>query len=123
MGFSKGGETSSTPVMPEKQDNSGTEAMLGSFMQAMSGMMVGQQQATQQALSDQQMQLSMSNMPAITEAQSIDWTEKNKELKNKMAAVYGTEAAKKMNTTSTILTSPLLDSEEINTTQSILGAG
>jgi len=54
---------------------------------------------------------SIPAAPAVTKDPAVDWTEKNKELANKVRADYQTSQSKKRGRTDTILTSPLLDEE------------
>lgn len=59
-------------------------------------------------------------LPAIAETLDIDWTDKIAGLAQKMKADYGVERARRHGRGKTVLSSPLLDEESADTTQSVL---
>ena len=63
-----------------------------------------------------------SKLPTLlgTDAANVDWEKQSQELKDKMEAQYAADEARKKGRSSTILTSPLLDSEDPSTSRSIL---
>lgn len=63
---------------------------------------------------------AMPALPAIAETLDIDWTERIAGLSQKMKADYGVERARRHGRQATVLSSPLLDEESADTTQSVL---
>ena len=96
------------------------------MMQMMESMSSQQQQqvphAPQMPQMQQQMpqQPPMMEMPSIVEPLDIDWTEKQDQLKAKAKADFNLDKARKKGRMETVLTSPLLDDEEVDVTSSIL---
>lgn len=60
-------------------------------------------------------------LPPIDSGPDVDWTEQNRELAAKARADYNVEEARRKGTLDTILTSPLLDDEEAQTTSILAG--
>jgi len=76
----------------------------------------------QQMMANQSAQMAppaIPDAPEVTADPVIDWTEKQKELANKVRADYEDDASRKRGRASTILTSPLLD-EQLDRTESLL---
>lgn len=95
---------------PSVDPNAGMEfmsQMMQMLMQAMGMMMTPQ---TPQ----------MPQVPEVIKQPDVDWTEKQKQLSQKMKATFGLDVARRKGRLDTIHTSPLLDTEEAATTESIL---
>ena len=113
-GKSSGGSTvSATPSAASMQANSN---MLEAYMSNMSNsnaLMLQQMKALQ----DQ----SLQNQVPVTEATTpVDWTEVQNKIASKSKADYALEQARKVGRSDTILTSPLLDDQEAETTSNSL---
>lgn len=111
MGVFGGGKGDSAP------DANVQDVDLSSAMSMMQGMQ-SQNAEMQAALNSQP---DMSTLPTTSTVESVDWTEKNKELAARAKADYGLEKAQKVGRLDTVMTSPLLDDEETSTTKSVLG--
>lgn len=98
---------------------SSLEPIMGMF-----GELMGQQSAALEALSRQSQQTallaSMPEVPDVYTSPEIDWTEASKTLANKTAGQEDILAKQKRGRMSTVLTSPLGDEDEVDTTQSLL---
>lgn len=64
---------------------------------------------------------AVPSVPSIIREPEVDWSDKVLELASKAKADYGIEVADKKGRTGTILSSPLLDSETVETSSSLLG--
>lgn len=91
---------------------------MGMYMQMMNSAMMNQQAM----MADASSQYQLPDTPEPYTSPDIDWAEKNKELSNKAKADFEDSTAKKKGRSSTILTSPLADDEEADTTKSVLGS-
>lgn len=115
MGFmSKGGQGSPPPpVMPSQgEDNTW---MLMELMSSMSGMMESMMEMSMMPKDP-----GMAPLPDLQATPEVDWSDKEKQLLNKVKADYSLDEMRRKGRQDTILTSPLLDEEDATTTQSIL---
>ena len=126
----KGGDSAPAP-MPQLPDYSGQmmgmmgmmQEMMGGVMEGMMGQMGGMmEQATkQQETMMAQMSANMDmSMPEVYRNPIIDWTEQQDQLAQKSKADYHLEQLRRKGRGDTILTSPLLDDEDVDVTGSIL---
>lgn len=104
---SKTPSATAAPPEPPAQDTQMLE-----MMNMMMGMMGSMQQAP--------IPPQIPQTPTIYRGPEIDWTEKNQQLAAKARADFKSDSAKKKGRKSTILTSPLLDEESPDTTESLL---
>jgi len=106
------GKSSPTPPPPISTIPEPPQADFGPVMAMMAQMMsmVSQQTAMPQ----------LPEAPQVFEEPEINWREKQEELRNKLKGEETLNQAKKKNRQDTILTSPLLDEEEAETTGSLL---
>lgn len=107
--FGKGSDTPSPPPQVSTGSDSESMAMIMEMMQSGMFSMPGIPAMPQ-----------MPAMPEIERTPEIDWAEKQETLATSMSAKNATSNARKHGRTDTIHTSPLLDEEEPNTTESIL---
>lgn len=128
------GEDKYTPVPTNTQapsmDMDMMMGMMGGYMDQMMNFM-SEQQASMSEIMNQQNQsmqslaqmdfTSNSNMlPAIQQPLDIDWTEQQAQLASKMKADYNIDQTRRKSRQDTVLTSPLLDEEDAETTTSLL---
>jgi cell envelope opacity-associated protein A len=106
MGGKSSPQAAPAPVMPPMQDNS---AQIAQMMSMMGMMMQNMPQAP-----------AIPELPQINREPVIDWSERHDQLLAKTKADYDNELASKKGRSSTILTSPMLDEEDPDTTQSLL---
>ena len=118
----KGGGSSYTPQV---RNDGIDQDMLVQMFQGMAGMMSGMMESFSGQITalTQQMQQQMTAMPEINKAPEVDWTNKLSELNAKTKADYALETARKKGIANSVYTSPLLDSEDAETTYTSLVAG
>lgn len=86
--------------------------MMQQQMQALPMMMQGYMSSLSQMIAGQQAQQQQTPMPSVVRAPDVDWGEKQKEIAQKMKADYTLDQARRKGRSDTILTSPLLDSDD-----------
>ena len=112
MGWWKSDSGSSAPLPPQQEDDSSTMMMM--MMAQMMGKMM-------EAGSMQQPQMPPQlQMPDVQTVENIDWTERTQQLAAKTKADYASQNARRKGHADTIHTSPLLDDEEVTTTQNLI---
>jgi len=114
MGKKSGGSQSSPPPVDQTTppvDFTAMEAMMDAMLQMQNNMLMSQ--ATEMP--------PLPQMPVINDSPDIDWTEKNRELAARSRADFDVDEARRKGRTDTILTSPLLDDEEAETTSLLVG--
>lgn len=135
--FGGKGSSSAPAPMPQTPDYSGEiTQMMGMMQEMMGGVMegmAGQMETMMSQASEQQrtmqesilnMNMSMPEMPAAYRNPEIDWTEAQGQLSQKAKADYHLDQMRRKGRQDTVLTSPLLDDEDVDVTGSILtGAG
>ena len=102
----------SQPAAPPPPDTSGQEAVLMQMMQAMMAIALAGQHNAFAAPPPPQ----LPPIPEIVRDPIIDWTEKNQEIANKARADFELDQSRRKGREDTILTSPLLDEQEVTTT-------
>jgi hypothetical protein len=95
-------------------------AMMMSSLEAMGSMHQPQLPDPNMA---QQIQVPEVYIPEVYREPSIDWTEKQNQLAAKAKADYNLDQTRQKGRADTVLTSPILDEDEVKTTGSILGDG
>jgi hypothetical protein len=109
MGKSSSKSAPPPPVQqPEPVD---INAIMAPMMESMQQMMI----MASQNNSANQPQMDTPPPPAMPEPSSIDWVKKQEELQKQMADSSKQDLAKKRGRSSTVLTSPLVDEEELST--------
>ncbi len=104
------GKSKSTPV-PPMPANTGMDTEMMMMMMQMMGSM---QQPQMPEMPE------MPEAPEIERTPEVDWTEKQAQLAESMVTKFASQASRKHGRLDTIHTSPLLEDEEPNTTESIL---
>lgn len=109
-----GGKNKSTPapappMMPPPEDNS---ALIMQMMHMMGGMMQNMPQAPQ-----------LPARPEVKREPMPNWKERQDQLLEKSRADYTNKTARNKGRADTVLTSPLLDDDEANTTDKSLLSG
>jgi len=113
MGGKSSGRATPPPAMP---DTSAKDAQLVKFMQQML--------SSQAALASQTpAPPPIPDTPKVERNPITDWATKNAELLAKSRADYRVGQARRKGRKETVLTSPLLDGETTDTTQSLLVGG
>lgn len=107
-------------VIPNQQatadaQRSQTEAM-DRYIQFMGGSMTAAMQQMAQATA----MAAIPKMAEISTPTEIDWTAAQNKLSSKLKATEALDAARKTGRSKTVLSSPLLDEEDAQTTRSIL---
>ena len=107
---------------PPPVDNSANEAMMMQMSQMIAAMMASQQSQMGQMMSamSQQQQSQIPTIPEIFTQPDVDWSEKTKELQNRMRADYTLDKARKIGRNETVLTSPFLEDDEPTLTGTLL---
>ena len=113
-----GSKSSSQPAPPPVAPPADTTSSIEPFMQMMA--MMSQQTAA--AMSQASAPPELPPMPSVNQnkVSTVDWTEALDKLSRKAAADYKEEQKKSHGRKDTVHTSPLLDDEEADTTDSIL---
>ena len=111
------GETTSQQRIPiaygggEQQASELEAMMMAQMMQSM------QQMAGIAAIPAPQ---PMPALPDIYQSPEVDWSERQEQLAQQMRADFGIDAARRHGRGKTVLSSPLLDEESADVTQSVL---
>ncbi len=110
MGGSKNGGTQQPTFTPPPQNND--DMMMQMMAMMMSSM--GQTQAPEIP--------TIESTPPVYDVEVVDWSDKQKELEDKMRADYVDEQSDRVGVEDTNYVSPLLDEEETTQQNVILGA-
>ncbi len=114
-----GGKNKQAP--PPPVDNSANQAAMAQMGQIITAMMASQ--SAQMGRMMQQMQQAQQQVPTLPEVfrqPDIDWTEKTKQIQEKMKADYKLDKARRVGRSETVLTSPFLEDDEPNLTGTLL---